>query len=182
MKTIGNIAASLLLVIAFDAAANTVERNRVVLKVTGDAPDEQLVVDKNDSDVKKCKKNQHDGCVEVGRGNTAEFTIKLKQGVNDCAGNDGQWALARVILGGEVSGDDPGSKPDQWGGLSAVAAADFGADATSGEVAVVNTGNDRFTFSNANSAEYSLWYTVLAELCGDGRTIELDPSITNKGK
>ena len=182
MKKMTVATASFFLVAALDVAATPVEYNRIVLEVVGDPPNEQLVVNKDDTQVRKCRKNPQAGCVEVSKGHFSEFAIKLRQGVNDCDANDRKWGISKVLLGGEVNGDDPGSKPPKWGALSPDAATDFNADETTGEVKLIRRGNDRVVFYDTNRSEYSLWYTVVAELCGDGRTIELDPSITNKGQ
>jgi len=166
---------------AVEAQPVTVEYNKIVMVVTGTAPNEKLEIDREDTRVKSCNQNKP-GCVEVSAGNMAEFELRIKQGRNDCAGNDGKWSIQKVLLGGEVAGNDPGDKPGNWGNLSEVAASDFNADAGTGEVKLTRVGNNRAKFYDTNTANYSIWYNVFAELCGTGRTIELDPSVTNRGK
>jgi hypothetical protein len=60
MRIFTAVTSCLLLAISLDAPAMTVEENLIVLEVTGDSPNEQLLINKADTKVKKCKQNVHE--------------------------------------------------------------------------------------------------------------------------
>lgn len=73
-----------------------------------------------------------------------------------------------------------GNTENNPGGLSAVAASDFNANASTGVVTPVGSpGARHIKINDHNSAAYDVWYTVYAS-CG-GTTITSDPRIENDG-
>lgn len=141
--------------------------NVVLLAVNEDQS--ALTYNANGSSHGRCQQSSEPGCVRVsGR---AQIMFKLVSKRQCDAG--GFWELSGVQLGGENSS----GKPAAWGGLSATAAADFGADAASGQISAGRGQN--ITIQDDNSAAYSLWYRVQAA-CG-AKTIYFDPRFENDG-
>lgn len=146
--------------------------NVVLLAV--DEDESALTYNANGSSHGRCQQSSEPGCVRVsGR---AQIMFKLVN-KRQC-GAGGFWELSGVQLGGETGpGENVSAKPAAWGGLSATAAADFGADAASGQISTGRGQN--ITIQDANSAAYSLWYRVQA-VCG-ADTIYFDPRFENDG-
>jgi len=117
----------------------------------------------------RCEMSSEPGCVRV----TGSEQITFRLVSNRQCGSGGLWELSGVDLGGE----NAGGKPASWGGLSATAAADFGADASTGSIPT-GKGNS-ITIQDHNSQAYSVWYRVAAT-CG-GSTIYFDPRMENDG-
>ena len=108
-----------------------------------------------------CSRANAKGCLRVT--GQAQINFNLT-GTTDCA-------LSYVALG---------NSENSQGGISAVAASDFNANASTGVVTPVGTPSARhILIRDNNTAEYDLWYTVYAS-CG-GSTITSDPRIENTG-
>ena len=80
------------------------------------------------------------------------------------------WQLDYVALG---------MSEGSTGGLTAVAASDFNADVSSGEVTPNSQSANNIQIRNNNSAAYEVWYTVYATC--DDMVIDTDPRIENDG-
>jgi len=185
MKTIMTCLGCAMLVLSANAEALQVEDNVIILRVTGEPPNEQLEVNPERTKTKKCSKNDHPGCVEVSLGNMAKFTVRLPGGLNECESDEDRWSISKVLLGGELAGTDFGPKPgpghENWGKLTN-ASSDFAADATTGEVNTTKSGSNGVIFYDSNNYRYTVWYTVVVENCRDQRTLQLDPGVGNRGK
>lgn len=158
--------------------AQPTDRYKVTFEVEGNSL--QLKKNRFYTSRSNCRSRNHDGCFDVPEDHAAEFTLVLQQGDADCR-QDSSWKFHSVVLGGESTVQDPAPKPDEWGGISEAAAADFGADASTGEVALTPDGKKKVTFRDANQHEFSIWYKVVVEHCGSGRTLAYDPRIDNRG-
>lgn len=167
-----------MLVLPGTAAAKTAKN----IKVTFAVEDGALVLDRGwlNTTPSNCQSMNHDGCYDVATDKFAKFKLILKKGDADC-GDDESWKWHRVVLGGEGRVDAPAAKPTEWGNISSEAASDFGADQTSGEVNLTPDGKKRVLFENQNEYEYSIWYKVSVERCGDGEILEYDPRVDNHG-
>ena len=155
------------LLAASHALAQGQSSNLVLLAVDNDQS--ELTYHADGSSHGRCEQSSEPGCVRVtGKG---QITFRLVS--NRQCGNDGFWELSGVDLGGENSS----AKPDSWGGLSATAAADFGADASTGSIPT-SKGNS-ILIQDYNSQAYSVWYRVAAT-CGDS-IIYFDPRMENDG-
>ena len=106
------------------------------------------------------------GCIKAQGNQPINFNL-----VGDKRCPSGElWQLDYVALG--MSEGDTG-------GLTAVAASDFDADASSGEVTPLTQSGNNIQMRNNNTAAYDVWYTVYAT-CGDA-VIDTDPRIENDG-
>jgi hypothetical protein len=103
-----------------------------------------------------CATNNTPGCVRVS--GKAQINFNLT-GSTNCS-------LDHVALGGP-------------GNISAVAAADFNADMTSGRVTPVSQSDRHIQIRDNNTAVYEITYTVYAN-CG-GTLINSDPRVVNDG-
>jgi hypothetical protein len=106
------------------------------------------------------------GCVKAQGRQPINFNLV---GDKRCSSGQ-QWALDYVALGMSES---------SVGGLTNVAASDFDADASSGEVTPTNQNANSIQIRNNNTAAYDVWYTVYA-VCDDA-VIDTDPRIENDG-
>jgi len=116
----------------------------------------------------RCDSDPTPGCVKVSGQSSIRFVLT---GDKRC-GSGSAWSLSGVQLGGENAGGK-----GAWGNLSATAASDFDADASSGWANVGRGAS--VTLQDNNSQAYSLFYRVAAEC--DGQTIWFDPRIVNDG-
>lgn len=106
------------------------------------------------------------GCVKAQGRQPINFNLV---GNRSCSAG-GSWELDSVALG---------MARKSTGNLTAVAASDFNADQSSGEVTANNQSGNSIQIRNNNTAVYDAWYTVYAT-CGDSE-IETDPRIENDG-
>ena len=159
---------------------STATMAKVVVVLELDDPDTPTVlkIKTNDS---KC-----DGaileCIDVPAGNSPYIIFKLP-GACGTDDDDPQYKLAsmRITQIQKIW-------PTLASPLNAVVAADFKADAESGEIDFKN-GNNKQTkkklkFKNHNSHEYTVFYEITAIHCdpdSDEDDIHLDPEIRNKG-
>ena len=102
-----------------------------------------------------CKSQNSPGCVHASGKVQINFML-----------NNPNCSLDYVALG------NPGS-------ISAVAAADFNADAVSGRVTPISQGGNHILIRDDNSEAYDIAYTVYAT-CG-GNQINSDPRVENDG-
>jgi hypothetical protein len=151
------------------AVGQGMSSNLVLLRVN-DA-ETALDYNANGSSHGTCMSNPGRGCVRVS--GSGEITFRL---VNDrqCS-SGGRWHLTGVQLGGENSGGK-----GSWGGLSATAAADFGADPGSGWASTSSAPGGGIMLYDGNSEEYSIWYRVQAS-CEGAADIWFDPRFENDG-
>ena len=122
----------------------------------------------------QCASGGKKGCVEAAK--NKKIRIKVVMRGNAKCSSGGKWALSQVFLGGENSPN----KPSSWGGL-VMAANDFDVNPQTGLVTPENGSNgNQLKFINQNSQPYDIWYKVTATC--NGRTIEMDPRIKNRGR
>lgn len=107
----------------------------------------------------------HTGCVK-GQG---QQPINFNLGNKRCSAG-GNWSLDYVALG---------MSEGSTGGLTADAASDFNADASSGRVTPTSQNTNHIQIRNNNMSSYDVWYTVYATC--DGDVIDTDPRIENDG-
>ncbi len=107
----------------------------------------------------------HTGCIK-GQGRQP---INFNLGNKRCSAG-GNWTLDYVALG---------MSEGSTGGLTAEAASDFNADASSGKVTPDSQNANHIQIRNNNMSAYDVWYTVYAT-CDDS-VIDTDPRIENDG-
>jgi len=105
------------------------------------------------------------GCVKAQGQEPVNFNLGNKQ----CSAG-GNWSLDYVALG---------MSEESIGDLSADAASDFNADASSGRVTPDSQNANHIQIRNNNTASYDVWYTGYAT-CDDA-IIDTDPRIENDG-
>lgn len=110
----------------------------------------------------------NDGCVRASGRMNINFNLK-----NARCDDGSKWELSHVALGN-------GNKVEP-GGISAVAAADFNADQTSGIVTPETQSKKHILIRNYNSQAYDIWYTVYARCAGSDEMIATDPRVENDG-
>jgi len=142
--------ATVLCAVGMISAAQAAPPPVVLLRVNADETKLEMTSPGN------CVKNNTPGCVRVS--GKALINFNLTGNTNCC--------LDHVALG------DPGN-------ISAVAAADFNADMTSGRVTPVSQNCRHIQIRDNNTAAYDIAYTVYAN-CG-GTLIDSDPRVENDG-
>jgi hypothetical protein len=159
---------------------STVTMAKVVVELELDDPDTPTVLKIKTND------SQCDGgileCIKVPHGNSPNIIFKLP-GACGIGDDDPQYKLASMRIT-QIEKVWPTSASP----LNAVVAADFKADAETGEIDFEN-GNNKQTkrklkFKNHNSHEYTVFYEITATHCdsdSDEDDIHLDPEIRNKG-
>ncbi|HEY5775509.1 MAG TPA: hypothetical protein VIS57_05425 [Xanthomonadales bacterium] len=106
------------------------------------------------------------GCVHA----TGQVQINFNlTGNSSCSEAEGaKWQLDHVAMG------DPGN-------ISAVAAADFNADQTSGVVSPISQSANHILIRDNNTQAYDIAYTVYARCEGGSSVIDSDPRVENDG-
>ena len=113
-----------------------------------------------------CSGSNHPGCIRASGRDPITFNLT---GNRTCSAG-GNWELDHVALG---------TVNKSVGNISAVAASDFNANASSGIVTPNNQSTNQILMRNNNTAAYTVWYTVYAR-CGDS-VINTDPRLENDG-
>lgn len=156
LKTFLQLAA-VLTVVGFHSIAQAA----IVVDLAVDADQANLIATSHGT----CQQNNTNGCVRVQN----KVQINFNLGNFPCA-SGGSWSLSQVILG---------NSKNSRGGISVVAASDFGANQSSGVVNPVSQNPNHIGIRDNNTQAYDIWYTVTAS-CGDS-TINLDPRVENDG-